>query len=267
MDRKYSHRTTVLKVGDILTTQGYVKLYRGLGESDIFHNEKLLKVFIWCLFKATHKKREQRIGRQKVELQEGQFVFGRNKASIELNMAPSTLWDYMKLLEERHTINIKSNNKFSIVTVEKWAMYQCTEEKTDIKVDKKQTSNKQQMDTNKNVKNVKNKYIYVETSNEYRLAKYLFELIRKNNPTHKEPNLQTWAKHIDYMIRIDKRKVEDIEAMIYWCQHHKFWHTCVLSTGKLREKYDQLSIQMKQRSHDQVEEPKGRILDFKIGGE
>lgn len=143
-------------MGDILTTQGYVKLYRGLGESDIFHNEKLLKVFIWCLFKATHKKREQRIGRQKVELQEGQFVFGRNKASIELNMAPSTLWDYMKLLEERHTINIKSNNKFSIVTVEKWAMYQCTEEKTDIKVDKKQTSNKQQMDTNKNVKNNKN---------------------------------------------------------------------------------------------------------------
>ncbi|WP_227646173.1 hypothetical protein, partial [Klebsiella pneumoniae] len=62
----------------------------------------------------------------------------------------------MKLLEERHTINIKSNNKFSIITVEKWAMYQCKEEITDIKVDKKQTSNKQQIDTNKNVKNDKN---------------------------------------------------------------------------------------------------------------
>lgn len=139
-----------------MTTQGYVKLYRSLGESEIFQNEKLLKVFIWCLLKATHKEREQRVGRQKVELQEGQFVFGRNTASIELNMAPSTLWDYMKLLEERHTINIKSNNKFSIITVEKWAMYQCKEEITDIKVDKKQTSNKQQMDTNKNVKNDKN---------------------------------------------------------------------------------------------------------------
>ena len=113
----------------------------------------------------------------------------------------------------------------------------------------------------------KNKYIFVETSNEYRLAKYLFDLIRKNNPTHKEPNFQTWAKHIDYMIRIDKRKVEDIEAMIYWCQHHDFWHKYVLSTGKLREKYDQLSIQMKPRAKDPVEESKGKVLDIKIGGE
>ncbi len=99
----------------------------------------------------------------------------------------------------------------------------------------------------------KNKYIYVETSNEYRLAKYLFELIRKNNPTHKEPNLQKWAKHIDYMIRIDKRKVEDIEATIYWCQHHYFWHKNILSTGKLRERYDQLRIQMKPRVNDPQE--------------
>lgn len=45
--------------------------------------------------------------------------------------------------------------------------------------------------TNKNTnKKISKKNIYVETSDEYRLAKYLFELIRKNNPTHKEPNLQ-----------------------------------------------------------------------------
>lgn len=111
------------------------------------------------------------------------------------------------------------------------------------------------------------KNIYVETSDEYRLAKYLFELIRENNPTHKEPNLQDWAKHIDRMIRLDKRKVEDIEAMIYWCQHHHFWHTAILSTGKLRERYDQLRIQMKPRLNNPVEESKGKVLDIKIGGE
>lgn len=111
------------------------------------------------------------------------------------------------------------------------------------------------------------KNIFVETSNEYRLAKYLFELIRKNNPTHKEPNLQFWAKHIDYMIRIDKRKVEDIEAMIRWCQQDDFWYKNILSTKKLRERYDQLYPQMKPRSQNYAEELKGKILDFKIGGE
>lgn len=228
-----------------MISQGYIKLYRNLLESEIFQNEKLLKVFVWCLLKASHKERDQLVGRQKIKLRDGQFVFGRNTASIELNMAPSTLWDYMKLLEARQTINIKSNNKFSIITIEKWTMYQCSEEIFDIKTNKKQTSNKQQINTNKNVKNVKNKYIYVETSNEYRLSKYLFELIRKNNPTHKEPNLQSWAKHIDYMIRIDKRKVEDIELVITWCQSDEFWYKNILSTKKLREKYDQLFMQMK----------------------
>ncbi len=122
--------------------------------------------------------------------------------------------------------------------------------------------------TNKNTnKKISKKNIYVETSDEYRLAKYLFELIRKNNPTHKEPNLQDWAKHIDRMIRLDKREVEDIEAMIYWCQQHYFWHTNILSTEKLRKQYDQLSMQMKPRAKDPVEESKGKVLDIKIGGE
>lgn len=104
------------------------------------------------------------------------------------------------------------------------------------------------------------KDIYVETSNEYRLSKYLFELIRKNNPTHKEPNLQTWAKHIDYMIRIDKRKVEDIELVITWCQRDKFWYKNILSTKKLREKYDQLFMQMKPKEqHNKSSEEFGGL--------
>lgn len=135
---------------------GYIKLYRDVINSDIFENEKLLKIFIWCLIRATHKEREQRIGRQTIILKEGQFVFGRNKAALELNIAPSTVWDYMKLLENRKTINIKSNNKYSIVTIENWSVYQFREEISDSKTNKKSTSNKQQMDTNKNVKNVKN---------------------------------------------------------------------------------------------------------------
>ena len=55
--------------------------------------------------------------------------------------------------------------------------------------------------------------------------------------------------------------------MIYWCQQHYFWHTNILSTEKLRKQYDQLSMQMKPRAKDPVEESKGKVLDIKIGGE
>ncbi len=107
--------------------KSWIKLYRKILESPIFENEKALKVWIWCLVKATHKEREQLVGKQIVHLDKGQFVTGRKKASKELKMKERTVYDYFKLLEELHMISINSNNKFSIVTVEKWEDYQVEE--------------------------------------------------------------------------------------------------------------------------------------------
>ena len=160
-------------------TQGWIKLHRQLLNNHIFQNEKLLKIWIWCLIKATHKERMQIVGRQKVRLEEGQFVTGRNAAAAELGMAPSTAWDYLKLLESEECITIKSNNKFSVVSIVNWDFYQDEDEKSDSKDDSKKTTNGQQMDTNKNVKNVKNEednipyaeivdYLNLKTGKKYR---------------------------------------------------------------------------------------------------
>ena len=62
------------------------------------------------------------------------------------------------------------------------------------------------------------------------------------------------------MIRIDKRKVEDIELVITWCQRDKFWYKNILSTKKLREKYDQLFMQMKPKDqHNKSSEEFGGL--------
>lgn len=107
--------------------KSYIKLFRKILNSPIFENEKALKVWIWCLLKATHKEREQLVGKQIVHLEKGQFVTGRKKASEELKMNDRTIYDYFKLLEKLQMISINSNNKFSIVTVEKWEDYQVEE--------------------------------------------------------------------------------------------------------------------------------------------
>ena len=98
----------------------WIKLYRKLLQSPIFDNEKALKIWIWCLLKATHTERNQVVGQQNVILQNGQFIFGRKKASEELKMTENMVYRYMKLLEELSMLNIKSNNKFSVVSIEKW---------------------------------------------------------------------------------------------------------------------------------------------------
>jgi phage replication O-like protein O len=90
-----------------------------------------------------------------------------------------------------------------------------------------------------------NSKIFGPESDEIRLSSVLFGLIRNNNPQAKEPNFQTWAKHIDLMIRVDKRKPEDIERLIRWTQADPFWMCNILSTEKLRKQYDQLSVKEK----------------------
>ena len=147
--------------------EGWVKLHRKLLEATIFQNPNLLKFWIWCLLKASHKEHKERVGLQEITLHSGQFVFGRNKAALELDMTPSTVYKYLKIMEKEQLITIESNNKFSVVSIVKWEFYQSEDKNCDSKVtanvatkkqqiDSKVTPKEQQSNTNKNEKNVKN---------------------------------------------------------------------------------------------------------------
>jgi len=80
---------------------------------------------------------------------------------------------------------------------------------------------------------------FEESSEEFRLSKLLMDQILIFNPRFKLPDLQRWSVEIDKMIRIDKRSVEDIEVLILWVTQDSFWKANILSTAKLREKFDQ----------------------------
>ena len=134
--------------------EGWIKIHRKLLESNVFDNEKVLKIWIWCLLKATHTEQKPIIGMQIVKLKPGQFIFGRDKAAAELKMKPSTVYKYLRVLKNNGNINIKCNNKFSVVTIEKWDLYQTDFEKSS----SKGTTKEQQRNTYKNDKNVKNVY-------------------------------------------------------------------------------------------------------------
>ncbi|QDW94826.1 DnaD domain-containing protein [Staphylococcus caprae] len=166
---------------------GWIKLHRKLLDSPIFQNEKLFKVFAYCLMKASHKEHTQLVGRRVVHLKKGQFVFGRKRASEELRLKESTIRDYVKLLENLGTIDIKSDNKFSVITVVNWSIYQTDEEISDNKYDNKSTTNQHQMDnksttnqhqinTNKNVKNGEN----VENGKNEKKKESAFDFFQNN---------------------------------------------------------------------------------------
>ena len=75
------------------------------------------------------------------------------------------------------------------------------------------------------------------------LSEFLLSELQLRYPNLKTPNMATWAKDCDRMIRIDKRSPQDAEDMIRWMAGD-FWGTVVLCPAKLREKWDQIAAKM-----------------------
>ncbi|MGI8314910.1 DnaD domain-containing protein [Halobacillus mangrovi] len=199
--------------------QGWLKLHRKILHSEIFENEKLLKVFIYCLTKASHKSTESRVGRQKVTLKPGQFIFGRKKAALELSMKESTVRDYIKILQEDNVISVNTTNKYSVLTVENWGIYQSNDEEYDNKqtAEKQQNDNsspseRQQKDTYKNgrelkeVKNVK-EFITTTTSEQMEFDSIQFY---QNNIGIIRPQLseeiKSWSKYLGDSLVVEAMK-------------------------------------------------------------
>lgn len=140
--------------------EGWIKVHRKTLESPVFDNPKLFKIWMYCLFKVTHKDKIVIVGKTKVELKAGQFIFGRRAVAEELKMNDRTVYDYMKLLEKLGMISMTSNNKFSVITVVNWGVYQSYEGNLQQQTTTQSTTqNATQNDTNKNIKkfnNVKN---------------------------------------------------------------------------------------------------------------
>lgn len=96
-----------------------------------------------------------------------------------------------------------------------------------------------------------------------RLAQLLSDRIFENNPKRTAPTetqLMKWSRDADLMQRKDGHTWEQIQAVLEWSQRDSFWKANILSMGKLREKWNQLSAKMGgspngQGNHDT--QPKG----------
>ena len=144
-------------------SDGYIKLHRQLLESSVFANTTGLKIWIWCLLKATYKKRfmSMKIGKGNttINLDIGQFVFGRFSAEEELSIDGSTIYKWMKKFESDGMIQLQSNSHYTLVTICNWNDYQQDEEQevtTKEQPSNNQVTTKEQpSNTNKKVKNSK----------------------------------------------------------------------------------------------------------------
>ena len=174
-------------------SNGWIKLYRKLLQSPIFQNEKALKIWIWCLCKASHKERDQLVGKQLIHLEEGQFITGRIKASEELKMNQSTVYKYLIMLKNQKMVHIESSNRFSIITIENWKDYQIEDLKNDNKNNNKITTKEHKQEC---------KEIYIYFINKYKSEKKgFFENLRILREMKKDERYRELTAEEEYELR------------------------------------------------------------------
>jgi hypothetical protein len=241
---------------------GYIKLYRKITHSFVWTNPNMLKLWLLCLMKASHSGNKFLFNGQEVHVSSGEFVTGGHAIAKEFNEGVSsdnqvvgrTLWRWLKKFEKEEMLSIKSTTKYSVITIKNWNEYQAN----DNQVSSGRQATVKPVSTIKNEKNEKNekndknikdnsrksaKRTYDVDSNYYQLSVFLFEEMKKNNPDVKKPDLQKWSDDVRKMVELDGRKEEQVKNMIIWSQSHDFWKGNILSTAKLREKYDHMKVQ------------------------
>jgi len=242
----------------------YFKLYRKIFDNGLWSDPIALRLFLWILGHAVYDTKG--ISYLSVNVQRGQYLrsfrylqedlaYAHNRQIKKyplstISRAVDKLIDYQIITK----LDTELGTLFTVVNYDKYQPLLSNKTTYDEKIlatgkelgTEPETTCEQPANNNK--KDNKVKELYCPNSDELRLATLLFDLIRQRNPEHKQPKLQEWARDIDLMIRIDKRSIQDIESVIRWCQSNPFWKFNILSTEKLREKYDQLSPQIKNKT-------------------
>ena len=258
---------------------GWIKLYRDIVTKDIYLQDPLYaRVFERLIIEANHScKRIPYKGITKL-IKRGEKLtsirqiagwVGWYQRGVFKVPNPKTISKILNWMLKNNLLEIydRGNSQETHYNIVNYCLYQSREDgesngESNGQVTVRGEVKQQCADTNNNVNNVKNvkKSISSLSSNKFAddaieisLACELYDLILLNNPKSKEPNFQVWAKQIDLMIRVDNRSVFDIQGVIQWSQKDSFWQANILSTKKLREKYDQLTMKMK--SIKQVNQP------------
>ena len=126
-------------------SDGWVKVWRRIDEWEWYQDANTFRLFIHCLIRANHAPKKW----MGMTIKRGQFITSRAKLAEELGLGVQEIRTSLKRLKLTSNLTIKTTNRWTLITVEKYAHFQDWESKSN------QQSNQQsnhQLTTNKNEK-------------------------------------------------------------------------------------------------------------------
>lgn len=144
---------------------GYVKIHRKIVSWEWYTDINVKVLFLHCLLMANHKDNNWR----GITIERGSFVTSYGKLAYETGLSIQKVRTALKKLETTGELTIKTTNKYTVICVKNYELYQQneTEQQTEQQTNNKQITNKQQTNnkqitTNKNDKNDKNDKKYID---------------------------------------------------------------------------------------------------------
>ena len=103
---------------------GWLKLYRSILDSAVFQDAEVLKVWIWLLCNVAFEQHDTICYGKVINLKPGQIATGRKKIAQCTDLNENKVYRALNALKSLGNIEIKSTNKYSIITVVNWDKYQ-----------------------------------------------------------------------------------------------------------------------------------------------
>lgn len=242
-------------------SEGWIKLYRKIMESSFYRDSELVHLWVHLMLNAKKFPVKWDWGGQEITLNPGQFITGRKKISEQTGINESKVQRGLKKFETCHMIEQQSNNRSRLITIVSWDRHQEDEQPAN----NKRTPTEQPANTNKESKKVrkkelnktKSKKTFSDDSREMKICKYFFAVLQKSRPEQSEPNWQNWCKDIDLFLRKLKPTNEQIKQVINFAHDpanasDKFsWIPNLRSPKKLRQHFEQILLQSKQKTEQQ----------------
>ena len=136
-----------------MASNGYIKLHRKLLDWGWYKDQNTMTVFLHLLLTANFTESEY----MGVKIHPGQTVIGRKSLAKALGMSEQNVRTALTHLKSTNEITIKSTNKFSVVTIVKWELYQVDDGKVTNRLTKKPHNN--QPTTNHTIRKKESKNI------------------------------------------------------------------------------------------------------------
>lgn len=150
----------------------WLKLHRKTLDNPIVMKDgDHLAIWVWLLCEATYSPHDRTFGKERITLQPGQLITGREQIAKELKINQSKVQRVLKLFENEHQIEQRTTRYGRLISIVNWSEYQDSEQHNEQQVNNKRTTSEQQVNaTEEGKKGRKKENIYIGVPDEIREA-------------------------------------------------------------------------------------------------